>query len=168
MAEISPATILFTGAKIWEGSHNFSHVENAIHAKWVSNDIEDGDEVDVVCDLQRLDIDTSEKYEGIFSPATLEHVERPWLAIHAMSNCLNPGGVLFIHTHQTFPLHGYPHDYFRFSAEALKLMCSDSGLQVVETSYDCPCKIVPPSFVNDWNEDAESFLNVSICAVKPK
>ena len=32
---------------------------------------------------------------------------------------LKVGGLIYIQTHQSFPLHGYPHDYFRFSREAL-------------------------------------------------
>lgn len=159
-------SVLLTGAKVWDGSHNPDHSLHAPNANWVGTDIEDGDTVGIVADLQRIHEVTDQKFDAIFSPATLEHIERPWVAMYAMSQVLRSGGVLFLHTHQTFPLHGYPHDYFRFSTAALRTLCFDAGLNVVSCEYDNPCSITPPPSVQVWNPVAESFLNVTVCAVK--
>ena len=39
----------------------------------------------------------------------------------AMYKSLKSEGVLFLQTHQTFLIHGYPSDYFRFTTEALSV-----------------------------------------------
>ena len=156
-----------TGAKVWEGSINVDRDEIAPHAIWVGTDIDDGDGVDIVGDLQELWRNVDKKFDAVFSQATLEHIERPWVAVHSRCSMLRPGGVLYIQSHHTFPIHGYPSDYFRFSDEALKVMVRDSGLIVIESGYSHPCFIKPPEGMPAWNELAKSYLNVAVCAVKP-
>ena len=165
MAVKTAPRILLCGAKVWKGSQDPDHRKQAPNGVWTTTDIEAGDGVNFVADLQVIDRypEYQNLFDGIYCPAVLEHIERPWVAIIAMAKTLASGGSLFIQTHQTFP-HGYPHDYFRFSREALELMCQDAGLIVMNSSYDNPCSIVPPSECSVWNVLAESYLNVSICA----
>jgi hypothetical protein len=124
---------------------------------------EDAD-VQIVSDLETIDQTTNLKFDGIFCTATLEHVKHPWVALKAMFNVMKEDGLLFIDTHHTFPIHGYPHDYFRFSTEALKSMAIDAGFKVLLKEYQFPCKIIPPREVTRWNTVAESYLNTNICA----
>ena len=166
IAEYAKPKILFTGAKEWEGSPPSTHKQYAPHADWYGTDIEGGRGVHIVGDLQRLDRITDEKFDAIFSPATLEHIERPWTAMYAMTNMLRRDGLLYLHTHQTFPLHGYPHDYFRFSTNALETLAHDAGLSTIKSGYDGDCKIVPHEDVATWNHAAPCYLNVTICAHK--
>jgi hypothetical protein len=60
-----------------------------------------------------------ERFDVIISCSTFEHLKYPAVAAHEVLKALKVGGVLFVQTHQSFPLHGYPFDYFRFSREAL-------------------------------------------------
>jgi hypothetical protein len=156
MKEHLAPTILVTGAKHWEGSPVDNHSANAPHGKWIGTDIYSGDGVDIVLDLCNIGLSGS-RFHGIFSPSTLEHVNRPWLAVNSMAKALLPNGHLFMQTHQTFPLHGYPHDYFRFSTEALHIMAVDAG-------YEYPCTIIPPPEITRWNAVAPSHLNVCMFA----
>jgi 2-polyprenyl-3-methyl-5-hydroxy-6-metoxy-1,4-benzoquinol methylase len=165
MARKSNAEVLDTGAKKWHGTVAQDHSVYAPIANWTGTDIEDGKGVGIVGDLQRLHKLTERRFDGVFCCSTLEHIERPWTAMYAIGKLLKPSGVLYLDTHQTFPLHGYPLDYFRFSLEALKVMCFDAGLDVVAGEYAFPCVITPPDNVN-WNPAAESYLNVAVCAIK--
>ena len=158
--------ILWTGAKPWDGTPSHSYFANAPHGRWLGTDIEGGEGVDIVGDLHYLDTITDRRFQGIFSPSTLEHVARPWIAFKALANLLADGGCLYLHSHQTFPIHGYPSDYFRFTGEAMRVMAEDAGLEVIETGYDHPCQIHPPAGIV-WNPSAPAFLNVTIVAVKP-
>lgn len=167
MATVGSPQVLLTGAKAWDGSQCPDHTRHVPHGEWIRSDIEGGEGVDFVADLQTIDQTWGGRlFDAIFSPATLEHIERPWVAMIAMGRILSPGGVLYLHTHQTFPLHGYPSDYFRFSEQAIRTMCFDAGLDVVACGYDSPCTITPPPSVEVWNTIAESYLNVTVCAVK--
>lgn len=165
MKEHPAPTILATGTKRWEGSPVENHSEHAPHGSWIGTDIESGDDVNLVLDLCDIGL-AGRRFHGIFSPATLEHVNRPWLAVNAMAKALLPNGHLFLQTHQTFPLHGYPHDYFRFSTEALRLMAVDAGFkpESIITCYEFPCTILQPPEITRWNTVAPSYLNVCIFA----
>lgn len=166
MSGVVPAEILCTGAKQWPGTFHADHTQHVPHANWIGTDIEAGDGVEIVADLQCIDKHLQRRFDAVFCPATLEHVERPWCAMRAMSQILKPGGVLFVQTHHTFPIHGYPNDYYRFTDAALKSLCSDADLTVIVCEYEYPCTIHAPPEIIGWNSNAESYLNVSVCAVK--
>src|SRR5262249_25204386 len=90
------------------------------HQEWVPNageylgtDIESGVDVDIVADVHRLtQVTGEEQFDVIISCSTFEHLKYPHLAAHELMKALRIGGVLFIQTHQSFPLHAYPYDYF--------------------------------------------------------
>lgn len=167
MAQVAHTpTILLCGAKQWPGSQQKDHRVHCLRAQWTATDIEAGPGVDLAFDLQTMWEWCERKWDGIFCPSVLEHIQRPWTAIHSMTQMLNPGGLLYIQTHQTFPLHGYPDDYFRFSTQALETMTTDSGLVTVLSSYENPCTITPSDEMV-WNPIATAWLNVTICARKP-
>lgn len=120
------------------------------HDMWVSDagvyigtDIEGGLDVDVVADVHRLSqAFGEEQFDIVISCSTFEHFKYPQLAAHEIMKILRKGGILFIQTHQTFPLHSYPYDYFRFSREALAaLFGSRMGFSVLETDYEFPAAI---------------------------
>jgi hypothetical protein len=143
-----------------------------MHRDWVPNaseflgtDIEAGPDVDIVADLHRLsDVVGSERFDVIISASTFEHLKYPTLAAHELMKVLKVGGQIYIQTHQSFPLHGYPNDYFRFSQDALvSLFGTQMGLEVIATNYDFPVRlysrrdqIAPrmPAFLNTtlWGE----------------
>ncbi len=120
------------------------------HDAWVQNaseyfgtDIESGQDVDIVADVHRLtDVIGEESFDVIISCSTFEHFKYPHLAAHQVMKALRVGGLLFIQTHQAFPLHSYPHDYFRFSREALAgLFGTTMGFRVVATDFEFPARI---------------------------
>jgi hypothetical protein len=74
--------------------------------------------------------------------------------------------------HQTFPLHGYPSDFFRFSKEALALIFKDAGLHVAEVGYEhrakitAPNEFIPLSYQDEWNASFPSYMVVNLLAAK--
>jgi hypothetical protein len=78
----------------------------------------------------------------VLSFSTFEHIKYPHVATHELMKVLRIGGLLFIQTHQTFTLHAYPHDYYRFSTEALaSLFPERMGFRVQATGYVFPAEI---------------------------
>lgn len=123
---------------------------STMHRDWVPDateflgtDIDDGPDVDLVADVHRLsEVVGNERFDVILSCSTFEHLKYPTLAAHELMKTLRVGGLLYIQTHQSFPLHGYPFDYFRFSQEALaSLFGTEMGFDVVATNNDFPIRL---------------------------
>ncbi len=58
---------------------------------------------------------------------TIEHVENPRAAMAELHRCLASDGVLLLTTHFFFPIHKFPSDYWRFTAEGITAVLSEFG-----------------------------------------
>lgn len=143
------------------------------HDEWIPNaieflgaDIQPGVDVDIVADVHRLTQATGEEqFDVIISCSSFEHFKYPHVAAHELMKALRVGGTLFIQTHQSFPLHGYPYDYFRFSRDGLAgLFGSQMGFRTIATDYEFPVKLYArrePGLTN-----LPSYLNVRLYGEK--
>lgn len=69
-----------------------------------------------------------QSFDAVVSDQVLEHIEGdPQVAIDEVFRILQPGGICLHTTCFINPIHGYPHDYWRFTAEALKLLSNGRG-----------------------------------------
>lgn len=133
---------------------------------YVGVDIQAGQDVDVVADAHALGATLPPASFDVFiCRAALEHVRRPWVVAAELAKVVRPGGLGFVQTHQTFPLHGYPSDYFRFSVAATKeIFAADVGWKTLRAEHEFPCRIVPWNNIfphaHDWNFEGEAYLNV--------
>jgi hypothetical protein len=143
------------------------------HDSWVSHareyigvDLIDGEDVDVVADIHQLATTIGEEMcDIIITCSTFEHVKYPHLAAHQVLKTLRLGGLLYLHTVQTFPLHGFPQDYFRFSREGLaSLFGTKMGFEIIETSHEFPAQI--HSEDQPQLKDFDAFLNVNLFGKK--
>jgi hypothetical protein len=137
----------------------FSDIDNL---EYIMSDYADGLDVDIVCDLHNTTgVFANETFDLIISCSTYEHLKYPLLCSHNLMKMLKIGGRIFIQTHQTFPLHGYKYDYYRFSKESLKSIFSyKMNFTTISSYFEHPSIIVPHNDVHDWNLFAESYLNV--------
>lgn len=112
-------------------------------SEYLGGDIEMAPDVDVVADVHRLsDFVGRESFDVIISCSSFEHFKYPHLAAHEIMKSLKVGGALFIQTHQSYPLHSSPYDYFRFSREALAgLFGTKMGFEVIATDYEFPVRL---------------------------
>ncbi len=130
--------------------------------EYVMTDYSPGIDVDVVADLHKIDTKFNKNYfDIILSCSTYEHLKYPQLCSHNLMKILNIEGIIYIQTHQTFPLHGYKYDYFRFSRESLKAIFSNKmNMSCLSTYYTNICAIMPHTDYGVWNDVAESYMNV--------
>ncbi len=56
--------------------------------------------------------------DTVLCTQVLEHVQNPQKVIDEIKRVLKPNGVCILTTHMANPLHGLPHDYFRFTKYA--------------------------------------------------
>lgn len=157
--------VIEIGTRRWDPNRPTHHKEMFPNAsEYIMTDYMEGQDVDIVSDAHDL-VKTFGLHtiDAVWSSATWEHLHSPWKASESVMAVLKRGGVFFIQTHQTFPIHGYPNDYFRFTDKALAHLFKYA--KEVVTCYEHPCKIIPDDKTIPWNHAAESYLNVCIAGI---
>ena len=132
------------------------------HSEYIGSDIEPGPDVDRVADVHRLSqVFGEESFDVILSCSTFEHFKYPNLAAHEIMKTLKVGGTAYVQTHQTFPLHGAPYDYCRFSKEGLvALFGARMGFVVETVDFEFPARIHSKRDPN--SREGLAYLNVSL------
>ena len=97
--------------------------------RWTGMDMQLGPGVDVVADVHDLPDEWAGAYSGLLCSEVLEHVARPWVALPQMRAVVQPGGWAIFTTLTTFPVHGFPNDYWRFTETGLGLLLEDAGFK---------------------------------------
>ena len=113
---------------------------------YLGSDIHPGPGIDVVGDVHALTAQVAPgSLDGLFSVAVLEHLAAPWIAAVEINRSLKLGGETFHVTHQTWPVHETPNDFFRMSDQALRSLFGPAhGFEVIECGMAFPMAIVPP------------------------
>ncbi|HEY9631498.1 MAG TPA: class I SAM-dependent methyltransferase [Coleofasciculaceae cyanobacterium] len=130
------------------GSRNRSgHVRKALlgdRVDYVGMDIVAGDNVDVVGDAHALShLFPQQTFDAVFSISVFEHLLMPWKAAIEINHVLKPGGLVMIATHQTFPLHETPWDFWRFSDQSWHGLFNDqTGFKILDTALGESAAIV--------------------------
>jgi SAM-dependent methyltransferase len=87
--------------------------------KYLGCDLREGPGVDLVLDLHQIDL--PEKSAGaVLILDTLEHVEHLRNAVSELHRILKPHGLLIASSVMNFPIHEYPHDFWRFTPDGFK------------------------------------------------
>jgi hypothetical protein len=167
MARVASPRVLELGTRRQKGQARTRHsvwVPHAAH--YIGVDYEAGDDVDVVADVHELSKHfPADSLDAVVACSTFEHIKYPWIAAVEIAKVLKLGGLVFIHTHQTFALHAHPHDYWRFSMEGLRALFSPSlGFGTLSCHYQYPCRIVTPD--DPLQAVNASYLNVCLLARK--
>jgi hypothetical protein len=100
---------------------------------WIGCDMQEGHGVDVVADIHNPPAEWHGKFTGILCSEVLEHVARPWVALPKIKEMMQPGGWLVVTTLTSFPIHGFPDDYYRYTTSGLRLLLEDAGFRNIHT-----------------------------------
>ena len=101
--------------------------------KWLGIDMQEGPGVDQVVDIHSPPTEWTGRFSGVLCSEVLEHVARPWLALPKLREIMQPGGWMVVTTLTSFPIHGFPDDYYRYTPSGLKLLLEDAGFKNVAT-----------------------------------
>jgi SAM-dependent methyltransferase len=108
------------GALQVEGQEGFSDLRPSFpNRAYVGCDMRPGLGVDKVLDLHDLAL-PADTAGTVLCLDTFEHVEYPHRAIAEIHRVLKPAGMVVITSVMDFPIHAYPHDYWRFTPEAFR------------------------------------------------
>jgi hypothetical protein len=101
--------------------------------QWLGIDMQEGPGVDQVVDIHNPPAEWTGRFSGVLCSEVLEHVARPWLALPKLHEIMQPGGWMVVTTLTSFPIHGFPDDYYRYTPSGLKLLLQDAGFKNVVT-----------------------------------
>lgn len=141
--------VLELGAKQSIVGRSTLHKDWIPHAKtYIGTDFESGADVDFLADVHNLsaELDKQDKYpkryDIIVAPSVFEHFYNPFKAMEEIGKYLKKGGLVFVSTHNCYPIHAYPYDYWRFTTESLKYLVEQAKLQMIDAGYFFPAKVV--------------------------
>ncbi len=139
-------TVLEIGARVFTGGPVGWRPHFEPGCRYIGSDIHPGPNIDVVADVHALTENVAPaSMDGIFSVAVLEHLAAPWLAAVEINRALKLGGETLHATHQTWPVHDMPNDFFRMSDQALRFLFGPAtGFEVIECGMAHPVSILPP------------------------
>ena len=135
-------TIVEIGSRARSGNVNVAWLPEA--STYVGFDIVEGPNVDVLGDAHAL----AEHFEpssvdAVFSVSTFERLAMPWVVVAQLNRVLRTGGLLYIGSHQTWPLHDSPWDFWRFSSSAWRALLNEqTGFEIVEVAMGDSASIV--------------------------
>jgi SAM-dependent methyltransferase len=111
--------------------------------EYIGMDILEGTNVDVVGDAHALsELFPEKRFVAAFSTSVFEHLAMPWKVALELNKILQPGGIVYTSTHQTWPPHEEPWDFWRFSQHTWRtLFNSATGFEVVEAVVGEPARI---------------------------
>ena len=112
--------------------------------EYLGVDVKAGPNVDVVADAHDLRAALGgQKFDAVFCISVFEHLAMPWKVAVSINQVLNDGGLVFVGTHQSFPLHDQPWDFWRFSDEAWKCLFNRAtGFEVVKAALGEPAEMI--------------------------
>lgn len=101
--------------------------------KWLGIDMQPGHGVDMVADIHGLPDEWAGRFSAVLCSEVLEHVRHPWVALPELRRVIRPGGWIIVTTLTSFPIHGFPDDFYRYTPSGLKSLMEDAGFSNVET-----------------------------------
>lgn len=166
---------LARGTVIELGTRRVDRNPSSVRRHWVPTgvrylgcDFRAGEDVDLVADVESLSKSIEAgTVDAIIACSIFEHIRRPWIAVDEIAQVLRPGGRIFVQTHQCYPVHAHPQDYWRFSREALEVLFGpEAGFQNQRSWYDFPASILSQEAPITVLHSA--FLNVCLVAEKTR
>ena len=139
------------------------HIEALRPASYVGVDFLTGVGVDVVCDARDLVSRFGEQsFDVVISTEMLEHAENWRSAIDSMKRVLMPEGVLLLTARGPgFHLHGYPHDWHRFTIANMRRIFADFHIDRLEPDPQAPGVMVRARKPTNWHPVDLSAINVA-------
>ena len=157
---IAKPDILEIGTKNWGGASTHWRARYPQANKYILSDYVAGADVDVMADAHILSrVFGENSFDVIIAKSVFEHLRKPWIVAQEMLKTLKHGGVFLVVTHNCFPIHSYPYDYFRYTKDGLESLFD--GVGEVVTNYDFPCEIH-----SQLGKQTNCYLNVCIAGRK--
>jgi len=123
-----------------------------LQGRVIGLDIHPGLNVDVVGDAHGLSrFLRAGSVDAVLSASVLEHLQAPWLLAAEINRVLKPGGLVYHEVPGAWPAHAQPNDFWRISAEGLRVLFGpESGFEVLDACDSGPAAIIPSP---EWRQE---------------
>ena len=82
-------------------------------------------------------------FDLVYAHGVVQYTADPQALVNEVRRVLKPGGLVFVQTHQTFPLHDEPWDFWRISADAWPaLFNAKTGFRIIDSGMAEPLMFV--------------------------
>jgi SAM-dependent methyltransferase len=120
-----PGPVLEIGSYQVAGQEGFADLRPFFPGRvYQGIDVRPGPGVDLVADVEALP-HADRSVGTVLAIGTFEHVPRFWRGLDEIRRVLRPDGAVLLFSPFYFHLHAHPHDYWRFTPDALKLLLAD-------------------------------------------
>jgi hypothetical protein len=124
-ADLVRSPILEVGSRNYGSTPDFRSLLPG--SDYVGVDMSDGKGVDLVVDLTEefslVDVGLQRRrFNTIFCFSVLEHCTQPFQMCANLERLLQSGGSIFVGAPFSWQIHGYPSDYWRFTAAGIRLL----------------------------------------------
>lgn len=102
---------------------------------WTGIDSHAGQGVDRVMNAQCLEFPDN-NFDCVICSEVLEHVEEPQKVISEINRVLRPTGAAIITTLFSFPVHGFPDDYWRFTPSCMQMLMRKADFRKIHVTTD--------------------------------
>ncbi len=114
------------------GRMAWSSILEPLSTRYLSTDyIVEHEDLSFCADLQGKIPLADQSVDTIFCCSVMEHTPEPWLILPEFFRILRPGGSVVLSVPFMYYLHGWPHDYFRFTRFGLVRLAEQAGFKVV-------------------------------------
>jgi hypothetical protein len=133
-------------------------------------DIAPGENVDVVGDAHFLARKLpADHFDYVFTISTFEHLLMPWKVAAEMNKVMKTGALGFIHSHQSWPVHDAPWDFYRYSKFGWHgIFNKYTGFEIVASEHSEPATIIPQAQIDNPSTflEYETGYLMSICVIR--
>ena len=150
--------VLELGSRARSGNTNRDKIP--AHHRYIGFDLLEGENVDVVGDAHCLsELVEHNSLDAVFGVSVIEHLAMPWKVALELNRTLKRGGRAMFFTHQAWPLHDSPFDFWRYSRESWPaIFNASSGFKVLSSAVGDPGRIHPEIQTN-----ASQHLSDTLC-----
>lgn len=133
--ELIPLAKSFTKGVVLDagaGRMSWRSILEPLSTRYISTDYNvDHPDLTFCADLQGAIPLRDQSVDTVFCCSVMEHTPEPWRIMPEFYRVLRPGGNVIVSVPFMYYLHGWPHDYFRFTRFGLTRLAEDAGFKVV-------------------------------------
>jgi len=136
-------------------------------AEYVGIDIQDGPDVDIVCDAEDIiERFGEESFDVVISTETVEHIKDWKKVISNIKRICKPNGLILVSGRSPgYPYHPHPIDGWRYGLDDIRQIFSDCKILVLENDTQAPGFFVkvrkPDTFIENDLLDYELYNHIA-------